>query len=74
MKKSIVGLLGLTAMAMASGADSRIVDDLPNVKYGSGNGAGQFHSYTSPIYIPYYHPKQTYRAQARKAKSRKANK
>ena len=57
---------------MAYGADSRIVDDLPNVKYGSGNGAGQFHSYTSPIYIPYYHTKQTYRSQARKAKNRRA--
>jgi hypothetical protein len=31
-------------------------------------------AYPSPIYIPYYHPKQTYRAQARKAKSRKASK
>ena len=25
----------------------------------------------NPIYIPYYHPKQTYRAQVRKSKSRK---
>jgi hypothetical protein len=29
-------------------------------------------AYPSPIYIPYYHTKQTYRAQARKAKNRRA--
>jgi hypothetical protein len=29
-------------------------------------------AYPSPIYIPYYHPKQTYRSQARKAKNRRA--
>ena len=29
-------------------------------------------AYPSPIYIPYYHTKQTYRAQARKANKRRA--
>ena len=31
-------------------------------------------AYPSPIYIPYYHTKQTYRAQVRKANKRRASK
>jgi hypothetical protein len=71
MRKSIIGLMGLAALAMSAQSDNRIANDLPQVGYGSGNGAGLFHGYSSPIYIPYKHPIQTYCSQQRAAKKRR---
>jgi len=67
MKNKSVLLAGLAAM-MASG-DSQAMT-LTN-QY-DGNETTSVSYGTSPIYIPYYHTKQTYRAQARKAKKRRA--
>ena len=67
MKNKSVLLAGLAAM-MASGDSQTMTLTNPNVGYEATSV-----SYgTSPIYIPYYHTKQTYRSQARKAKNRRA--
>ena len=67
------GILGFFAMAlMMSGTptlgSAKIVSP---PQFGSGNGAGEGHWYSSPIYIPYKHIKQTYRSQQRAAKQRR---
>ncbi len=74
MRKHIGLFLGLAAM-MAASDPSRKTYSITNPyadlgKYGSGNGAGIFFGYTSPIYIPYKHTKQTYRSQQRAAKKK----
>jgi len=75
MRKHIGMFLGLAAMMAASEPKgdtymySNPYADLG--QYGSGTGAGMFFGYTSPIYIPYKHPIQTYRSQQRAAKKRR---
>ena len=67
------GILGFFAMAlMMSGTPTLGSAKIVNpIEFGSGGGAGEFHWYTSPIFIPYKHTKQTYRSQQRAAKQRR---
>lgn len=77
MRKHIGMFLGLAAMMAAQDAQSsesyiRFTNPYADLgMYGSGTGAGMFFGYTSPIYIPYKHIKQTYRSQQRAAKQRR---
>jgi hypothetical protein len=76
MRKHIGFFLGIAAMMAASGAQGSDTYKFTNPyadlgQYGSGTGAGMFFGYTSPIYIPYKHPIQTYRSQQRAAKKRR---
>jgi hypothetical protein len=74
-KQAGLFFLGIAAMLAASdskGDTYRYVNPFADLgKYGSGSGAGMFFGYTSPIYIPYKHIKQTYRSQQRAAKKRR---
>lgn len=67
------GILGFFAMAlMMSGTPALGSAKIVNpIEFGSGSGAGEFYWYTSPIFIPYKHIKQTYRSQQRAAKQRR---
>ena len=66
-----IGVLGFIFAAMAFGASPTMPQIANPMQFGSGNGAGEYHGYTSPIYIPYKHIKQTYRSQQRAAKQRR---
>jgi hypothetical protein len=77
MRKHIGMFLGIAAMMAAQDSQSgesyiKITNPYADLgQYGSGTGAGMFFGYTSPIYIPYKHPIQTYRSQQRAAKKRR---
>lgn len=67
------GVLGFIFAAMAFSASPTMPQIYNPIQFGSGGGAGDFYAVSHPIYIPYYHKKQTYRSQVRKAqKNRKA--
>ena len=67
-----IKVLGFIFAAMAFSASPTMPQIANPIEFGSGGGAGDFYGVSHPIYIPYYHPKQTYRAQVRKAKNRRA--
>ena len=74
MRKSIIGLMGLAAMAMSTNAkDDTYIYSNPYADLGNAfvGGAHTAYVYSTPIYITYYHPKQTYRGQQRAALKRK---
>ena len=79
MKTKSILLAGLAAMMAASdtkGSDTYLITN-PYAgleQYGSGSGAAANHWYSSPIFIPYKHIKQTYRSQQRAAKQRRKSK
>lgn len=71
MRKHL-GVLGFFIFSAMTISASPTMPQISNpMQFGSGNGAGEGHWYSSPIFIPYKHTIQTYRSQQRAAKQRR---
>ena len=68
--RSILGFFAMALMMSGTPMLGNLKIASPS-QFGSGNGAGEGHWYSSPIYIPYKHTIQTYRSQQRAAKQRR---